>query len=388
MKLKFLYIVFVITSCSTPSEKATEEEESSFLVKTKYSIEYNAGFNSYSNQIFEEDGREYAAFADFTTRKEIKLFDAHSASLVGSIPLDSIINQGQLISGYTMVNVDSVLVLTEYTNQLYLLNRSGEIIKKVDFNVYLNADTAFMLTTCHPFMTKDKVLYFGVLFPYNENIAMGHIDDVYDQLRIEKQTPYLVEVEGVFSDSIRIRYGLRNFYSRFMGDEETSLERRQVKILNDKIFVHSIFCDTIYEVNPNTLEIDKMYTIKSNFSSFGYKSVTFDETSKGWHNELGQTKGRIDHILYDDDNELYYVLCYLERPLDAPRERNIRPWSYIVYDKNFNKLQEVKMDENVYSAVSPLVIKEGILISNYPQHKNDKDIFTKSTYELFKPVKN
>jgi hypothetical protein len=76
-----------------------------------------------------------------------------------------------------------------------------------------------------------------------------------------------------------------------------------------------------------------------------------------------------------------------EMPIETDVSETIKPWSIIIYNLNFDKLGEVKMDETKYGSFM-ISSKEGLLISDAPTRQYDEDFYEKTTFELFELVKN
>lgn len=64
-----------------------------------------------------------------------------------------------------------------------------------------------------------------------------------------------------------------------------------------------------------------------------------------------------------------------------PKEKEDSPWSILVLDKEFNLLNEFKMDDSKY-AYYGLMCSKGLLISNYYETLNEPNHFIENSYAL------
>lgn len=359
------------------------QKDSLYFVYAERSYQFVTGFGPSSPEVFEDDGKEFIVFSDYVTAQEIQIFNLNDQSLFCSVPLDEIIASGQMIAGHTVVNRDSILVLCEYTNQLILINRKGEKIKQVDLNKYLNQDTAYALFSRTPILTKDGTIYSGVMLDYYTNLSRGMFKTPEEKIMLEKHTPYLVAINGFFSDSIIVQHGLRNFYARFVRPEGTQMERPKIELLNNRMFMYSNFCDTIYEINPQIMEIENSYPIRSEYSVLGYETATYKESLSGLHNEHAKIEGRVVKLFYDKVNDLFIVTCVHERSDESLESTAARTGSYIIYDNKFNKLNEVKRDDHFFSSIAAYC-RSGWLCIKDEKYNKEKAFYVKMTYDLYR----
>ena len=137
------------------------------------------------------------------------------------------------------------------------------------------------------------------------------------------------------------------------------------------------------------MKINKLHKISSDYTQIGYTPATLTDRQSNpeFVNELGRTKGFIQQLQIDHFRNLIYMIVLHEIPIETDVSETIKPWSIIIYNLNFDKLGEVKMDETKYGSFM-ISSKEGLLISDAPTRQYDEDFYEKTTFELFELVKN
>ncbi len=393
MKKRFtIILILAVVTIQTFIVACTHFSDNSYSRKFQLNpiqeIEIRAGFNVQSGSIFLNSDKEYLMISDFQTHKKIVFFELESQEVDLEVQLDSVWHYGGNIESVDVINLDSILVLTQYSNHLYCINRKGEIWKKIDLNLSLRRTGYFELTAgWNPFLVNSNTLLFKANYSIKNDAINQYQDKLFKFQKDANNSPYFFKVENLFEDEFTGSFGADSFYSYFIDTNDIAVEGGRYITNEEHVFLSSIFVDTVYQYDQKTLRIINKHKIQSDYTSIGYKPGIVDQFYKNnqYHNDLGQTKGSISKMMYDLSLGLYYFVVVHTIPIDTPREKRIRPWSILIYDKNLNKLDELKVDEKKYS---PYIIptKNGLLISNYPTKKNEKDIFKKTTFQHFEIV--
>ncbi len=324
------------------------------------------------------DNEEYLCIADYHTHKKIAIHELNNPDSVLFVDLNEITNLGEKILAYEVQSLDTIMVLTTYSNNLYFINRNGEIWKQVDFNPYLEEEGGFELFKCEtPFQFNDSTLIFSLEYLVQNLPANSRGDlDVFYQKYYE--APTLFKVDNIYADTLSCAFGLPGLYTNFSANKSVPLEAKKFTFFEDKIIFNSSYSDSLYIINPNSFEIERKIAIHSDYSELLIQPITTNDlqTKPELLNENFKSNGKIRTVLYDKIHGFYSVLA-----MHKPSGEHF-PWSIIKLDSTFNKVDEIKMDESKYLSLARSV-NNGILISNYYETLNDTDHFEKNTFTLF-----
>lgn len=344
-------------------------------IKTlKYIKNYTfySGFNSGNRQIVKLNGEEFIFYADYNTFKKI-VIHSFIKNEVQEVDLSKIINRGEKIFGYEVVNLDSIYVLTRYTSKVFLINNKGNIKQEIDFNQYSSIKNKYeLMRSSSPFLYNDTTFIFSLDY----RVDTGTVKENHNN---GKKEATLFKVNNFKKDSLSCKLGLYNLYNNFTTENDFSIEGNNFTFINERIIFYSAYSDTLYIINPITLALDDKVKITSEFSQVHINPVKITDQLSGKSdlNKNFKSNGQIRGLLYDSRKNKYF--CFVTH---KPKKK-VNPWSIIVLDEKFNKIDEVKMDHTKYSS-SGVMTDEGILISNYYETLNDKDHFKKNTMTLFR----
>lgn len=365
-----LFAVAFIFACQSGHENKEQ-------LTWEMNLEFYSGFNSGNSQIEQFNGEEYVCFSDFTTNKETVLHNLNKDETY-HIDLSNIAQTGEKISAVEVMNLDTILVLTAYTNRLFMINQYGTIWNRIDFNPYLIKEGRFeLLRSETPFQYNDTSLIFGLSYAgsSNENEATDYVSFYQEKYA----APKLFKVDNIFNDSLETHFGLFNLYNNFTNKNYRALEGSGFSFLEDHLIFKSAYSDTIYQIDPILLTITNKVQIKSDFGRIYLDPVSIEESliNSQAINENFSSYGQIRSVHYDSVKELFFLMM-----AHKPEDKEDYPWSIIVMDKAFNQLNEIKMDDKKYAHYGELTSK-GLLISNYYETLNDSNHFSKNTYALF-----
>jgi len=264
------------------------------------------------------------------------------------------------------------MILTKETNRVYFIDQNGDIFNELDFNEVLKGE--FVLKRSRtPFQFNDSSLIFtlgyrGVKTSFQTDRGMRN----YSREKLEAKQ--ILKVSNFRNDSIVTSIVLPNIRSRFMSSHDLQAEGSGLSFENRIIF-KSYYSDSIYLINSKDLRVSVVEQVKSKYSNIRIRPVAYNEYSLV--NENLTSNGRIEQVLYDETQNIYYCI------VNHKRFENDRPWSIIVLDGDLKKVDEILMDGSKYNP-SVFLSKNGLLISNYNETKNDSDFYLKNTMELFR----
>jgi len=352
-------------------------------------IEFDLGYSPmsrYSGTI-ELNGKEYLYFGDAMTNKCIDIL-AFNKDTVCRIPLNEVLNK-EYIEDFYIKNLDSIFVLSQYSNHLYLIDNKGTIHNTIDFNQYLKPIGRYDLCSSayQDFYFNNSFLFHGdrhVSSPFKDQVkSLRYIcGKMYP-------SPYFLKFNHVFTDSVELQTGLNGYYSKLVKSDSFLVESSYYYHIENKnwLFCFSSYSDKISELYPDSLKIKRNITIKSRYTKIGVSPVPINEKTIKDNNLISnslQTQGCIGRLLFDKYRQLFYVIVMHSVNENAPKKNRgaNRPWSFFVYDTTFTKFTEIQMPSLKFNPYNIIVCKEGILIStNFQMNNNyEKD---KAKFTLF-----
>lgn len=378
--LSILILLLLLISCV--GNKKEHKKEFEF----KTDVEFISGSRKgYISDIINKKGNKYFCAKDYLNDKKLVIHSLND-SLKIDVPLENIINQGQKILNVDIQALDSIWVLTSYTNKLYLINHKGEIQKTLDINPYLELEKensmTFEMYSKNNMIINDTTLIVH-LTPYLEDDEPFDFVDYHIKL-YTTNTPFLLKIDNIYSDSLILTFGLYNFNNRFSEIDDFSGELARINLANNEVFIHSYYSDTIYQISLEDLSVKNSFVPKSKYSKLSTNPPKLiDQLKNGnLHNEIQSKTGAIMNIKYSDYYHLYFVSVYHES------DKILEPFydkvgSILIFDESFNQIDEVKLSEEYSGGYVCFTDSNSIFVSNYKKVYDDTNFFEKNTFSIF-----
>lgn len=383
-KFIVIFVGLLIFSCAEDTELVPEQ-----TLVFKRDVTFKSGFKSgFLQKPVNIDGENYFCAQDYVTNKKIKLFSLTSDKIheINFKPI--IINENQNVATVEIINLDTILVLTVYTNLIYMINSKGEIWKKIDLNPYFkkfySPKYKFETKSYSEFLTDKGELIFR-LTPYLQQEGAFDFEKHYLELNSDS-LPLFFKVKDIFADSLNTRFGCYEFYKSFTKIDEFYGEFALYAFCNKKIIVGSNYSDSLYIVNTNTLEVEKKVQLTSKFTKIGTKPPTLKQmkaSSATSHIKIQRDAARFRNIIYLDSLNLYFCSLVHQTTADTIDYDN-KPSSILVLDSNFTIIDEIQLDKSKYLSYAAFNSGNDIYVINYPQVKNDDDFFKKYSFSIFR----
>ncbi|NOQ74613.1 MAG: hypothetical protein GQ574_21555 [Crocinitomix sp.] len=344
-------------------------------------LTFDSGFNSEKGQIEKFNNQEYYCVADYSKHKQISLHEIDSDLMV-SVPLDSVVQLGEKIIAYEVINLDTIMILTKFNSHLYFINQTGAIWKTIDFSPYFKKGSEYeLIRSSTAFHVSNGKLIFSLGYSPNNidsslftNITDAEAWTVYH--KFSRAAPSFLLVEDVFADSLEVSFELPHFLNRYVADNEMSESDRLFNFYGNFATFISPFTDTAYIINTETFEIDDWVKVASDNTQTSTIPITTQE-----HVDDGYALymvyfigGRIVSFQYDKYRDLFYCI------VKHAQKESAEPWSIIVYNADLECLDEFIMDDTKY-APRLFITEAGLLISRL--NESDADNFQKNTFTLF-----
>lgn len=357
-----MFLMIFQLSCSDHSE---EKQSLNLLGEVSFPV----GFVTGKIKPFIIEQNEYVTFADLTSRRLIKVFNTEGKE-VSDIHLGDFIEKYGKISDFHLVSLDSIFLLTKYTNHIYLLNlETDEFIQKdysrlLSDGIELSGPLNFVGNKVYctidynpPF--ESEILNLDQFLEANEEILRRSILFV-DTAPRKSEISYNVELDSV--------------YLRFADPMMIYVEGNHILCTDEVIIFYSSYSDSLY-IYTADYELARVVGVESEFSDAKVKPVSVKEFMSN-NNLVSKNfldNGFIQDIEYDPYRNIYY--CIIRHP--APREH--RPFSILVLSEDFSKLYESEMDEEKYNT-GIFVGSKGLYLST-SSYENGLHTFHIFTYE-------
>ncbi len=379
-KSNLLFIaVLYFFSCSNPENDNNIKSNHLEFVRN-YEFKVGMSIRRKHSGIYydKEEKQEYMYFGNVVTDKVIKLFSFENG-LVRKIPLDKVTNE-ENIEDFSIISLDTIIVLSQYTNKLFFINREGDIWKKIALDSLI----------IHP--TKDY--YEFSTSPYSEiNIDNSRIILGADWREKDQKPDYKTQLEEIKdfyynlwkSDRyLRInidangindyRFGC-SLYNTFFPDDSIVdfIELDNYYIANNDIFVWSDYSNKIMILNSDSLTIKKTIKIESKLSPIGANLIPINEKTVTKLQELtlknARTSGIITRIFYDSHNNIYYFVMLKQISYDFFEKYKYRPSILMIFDKEFNKIEEFNITRDQKGFI--FSSNKGLLLNKIDDSKSE-----------------
>jgi hypothetical protein len=313
-------------------------------------------------------------FSNVTTEYSIKFYDIEG-EFIKETKLDTIKRINQNIEDIDIISFDSIYIVSQYTNLLYLLGSNGEIKN----TKYLNSiDNRFKRTefygSTHGKLVNQNSIYLSIEWLADKKYAKRPIDKKFFQHltlnKFEKPTIFkfkIVEDKLNLSDSLSIYNKLFNDSLLFFG------ELSSYTYLNNHLFYWSIYSDNILKVNPNNLSEFFKYKIASQYSTLQMTPLkiteNFSQNSGTYINNSLKSSGQISRLSFNKKTQHYYLIALTKISLEYYNEMQYRPFVLLIYDTDFNKIGEKLFESNIYQTFL-IPYKNGFLLNKTDNPEN------------------
>lgn len=360
-RLSFFLILdlFIILGCDNRADRELLQIEEA---------EYSTEMFTKNFQPFQDKESKQVAFLELNTHHKIQFFEENGTFIKEIVLADELYQNDQKFCDAFVINSDSILLLSMFTNQLYLLNGNGEIIIKKDYS-NANQDGVELWG---PLNFVDGKVYTTVMYSYPNYSNSYTLADWQSENVINLKYPRIL-VDSIDSDDPKsYELLIPDFRSKFGDSTHQIIEPNHVCYTSNHIILSSSYSDSVYcyDYSGNAV---KSAQLSSNFTSLKIDPSTFKECEVNPQiiNEKCLSNGFIAKIIYDPYRNIYY--CKARHPA----VEDSRPFSLIMLNSDFQKLDEVTFTSDEFFG-SFFVGEKGIYIL-----KNAEDKFLNSSFTIY-----
>lgn len=350
----------------------------------KDSITFNTGFETsyrYSGA-FTEPGTptEYLYFADPVTAKCLKIFTL-KGELTDSVPLGKALQFIQDINGLSVRSKDTIILNSAYSNLLAIVNRKGDLIKKMEMDTLFKDNSGDHYELYSSFLAQ-KLFSNSIIFHsewrYNvhDKKDANALKDLLHFNRKNYRAPYFCKVS--YSGKPTITAGFNDFYPGFCNSNDMLSDIPRYTCVNNKLLVHTVYSNRLFVVDPTTLKLEKVVEIHSMLTTIGTKPCEITDEVIGRTQELSDsimsTTGQCFGCFYNEQDSCYYLFIYHAVPSSLEKEIGYKklPYSILKMEADFSNFTEYKMDAATYFGGFSIMTQQGLLI-NTPQENARKN---------------
>lgn len=266
-----------------------------------------------------------------------------------------------MVNGFYVQSLDSIFILLNPSNELALIDSSGNLQKiwsitsQRDNGVYRNLYSYFRIAPLH--YSNGTITTCQQSWQYDHETNVKHRKEYFSlhsdvSIRLEEDTSYIVAETGRFPAEYRQHYWYDDMKSRAVSASGQ--------------FVYS------FGVNDSLYVYEKGVFTKGVFakSAFMKEPKPFDanrEADMGYLQQYWVEESRYYAILYDHYNHCYYRIVLHGLPYrESDGSLNTVfdvPWSIIMLDQSLNTIAEYQMPARQYNFLSVIPSPWGLMVS-------------------------
>ena len=332
-------------------------------------------------------GQQYIYLANGTTDKKVSFFTLNG-KYVKSIDFSNA-TETYSLDDISIWSLDTILALCMGKGIVLAINDRGHGILQFDVKRLLpdsSPGTYMMSSTDDDFLyQKDIYLYRGHKSPVNPQKTYRH--HLIKSNNLRRNLPYFIKVENIFSKNPNLTFLVDSFYANFIPKNHDIGDLPSYSFFDSCIQIISfeIDCLFVYDLEGNHIATTYLdYQNKVDQSLKEFKFTEGYENSMAQHTKWSTINASIAaKVYFDNEKQRYYVVAL--HAYEGPDEDSFstRSWSMLVYDKNFNPIDEIIVtDPEIRSGVLYLTSKGWYArknkkyIENYDPHKTYFDIYT------------
>ncbi|WP_445720148.1 hypothetical protein [Flavobacterium sp.] len=354
-KLFILSLTIIFISCKKDD-----------LLKAKENIEFNNSLKGNYRYFgtFKEKENTIIFFGDLMTAKKI-YFHNEKGHLIDSISF----NNKQLEDydfDLNFISKDTFLL----TNKKYIfaLNKKCEIIKTIDIDSFLKNepnDYHFKI----PYDIHGKELKNNILISldWRKNKNEHQPSSIEEFIRSSFMSPNLGLIQNVFSDVPNYKLHTKNYYQYFFENYGSFTERFYAYSFNDEYVIPPNYSDN-FIVFKKDLKSHKIIKLQSKYCTNNRIKPLISETKNFKY-------ARIQNIFYSEKVEKYFVILRHELKENDEKYRLSRPFSIIVLNREFEKIDEKAILDDSFTNHLSFNINDKIYIKQNLKNES-KNIFS------------
>lgn len=380
-KILLLLSIFFLFSCKDEVRNVSNSKNITFNIPFEFNLKFSG---TYQNL---ESNEELIYIGEPVTKKKIYFYNING-QVKDSISLNKVLIEVEQIDAVSITNRDSIFLFG--SNKILLIDRNGNVNISTDLTKFTTTKTGdvntLIFSTESNFTDSNKSIIINTDWRYNifdnnlEKYKIGSFEMLKSYYNDFYDKPNLARLDDFTSDSLTIFYSSKNTYKHLFSSPRIFLEGFSTKEIKNDFFYYSWYSDKILKFNKSTMEFVDQYLIESNFTKIGAKPL---QITKKNNNNVGkavsqklQSEGNVCDLLYDKFSEKFYVIVLHDFNIKENQSINFRPFSILVYSKEFKKIKEIKFDYGTHRPYNCIQTSQGILVLNKYKNETDPKVFS------------
>lgn len=334
-------LIFCFCGCKTSQVELIKKEK--IVIPITDDIEYQTNFLQY---ISDTDSNELLTFYN---EKKLIYFDLIKKEKKFEV---SLLNK---VDALFVLSLDSIFIVPSRTNDLILCDSKGVVLNKWNIKDSINDSIYFENYQVKVFIDKSSDL--NVFFELNHDLTFPEYYQ-YPKVLFLKITKYGKIVE---------KKKFAKYPENFINNEFLNFDCK-FEIAKNKLFViHYLKENYIYLYNSDLTLNEKIKFNSKNINEF--IAITDEEKKdKSFYRIQQYERPFYWELFYDKYRDLYYL-----QAIHSQKYKNEdgtlngyfdRSWSILVFNQDFELLDEIYMEPKKYLFKNMVVTKDGLLISN------------------------
>jgi len=383
MKNPLLLIFLILLSFGCKNERTQE-----IIAGKDYSfhVGYDASPMFCGAMRIPGDSSQYLYFTDVQTNKCVKIFSPGNPRAILTIPLKQALDTLGSIQSLSLRSLDTIILLSAYTNKLAVIDRTGTCYKYLDLNKYVNLPNGDVYELSGSYLNSETSACSLTLRAEWRSNRFDDISGKTPETELEYllywydrnyHAAYLANVSGLFDDSVTVNFALSDFHVKAGGSDHVYIDDAAIARANNRLFIFSKYLNTITELNPITLKIIKQSPITSKFTKLDARPLKIEAKSinkfQEYADDISNMEAYVAGFNYDQHKHVYYLtLCHkLPKGVEEGQGYKKRPFSVMVMDEDLQVIKEVPFTDGRYFGAN-ILTKYGLMIyklNDDPKHE-------------------
>lgn len=373
-----LVSMFFLYSCSTKKIEEELKNDSLIFEVGYYSNPALQGIYSDNNTKVEE-----IYFVKDTINPRILFFETLSGSISDSINLHSLEKTIGKISKVSIINKDSIILMSSNSNTVVGIDRNcnihfkhniKDLIEEVD-NIYSFYPTS-LSTSIHTSTHNNHSLILGSYWKKSkaEKPHRTPYDEYIDHYRTYCKSPQLIKIDNIYDEHPSVSWGLSEYFTDKI--ESTVKPYFEYNILyylfKDKILYTNYYDRNIHILDGETMEVEESHVMIPKtlnlLTSLKFKGE-IDPNDAILEKENRKNSNYVCNVLYSNKDKEYYI--FIKTGIDTSEtDEKGYSFSIMVYSETFEFKKELKFDTDNYLPYKAVLSSQGILIETIESQSN------------------
>lgn len=350
--LFILSVLLILCFCGCKSPQVELIKKEKIVIPITEDIEYQTNFLQY---ISDNDSNELLTFYN---ENNLIYFDLIKKEKIIEIPL---INS---VDALFVLSLDSIFIVPSRTNDLILYDSNGSVLNKWNIKDPINDSI-----NCEIYEVK---LFFDKSNNLNVFLELNHDLSLPSYYLYPKILYLKINKVGTIIEKRKFA----KFPEKFLTNEFLNFDCKFELAKNNYFAIHYYKENAIYLYNTDLI-LEKEIKFQSRYID-EFVPITEEEKKDRKFSSTQQIERPFyRNIYYDKYRDLYYLQAiHIQKYKNEDGTLNDyldRSWSILVFNQDFELLDEIYMEPKKYLFKNMVVIKDGLLISNNVESNPDFD---------------